>query len=687
MILKQLKYGAGILALLGITACTHEDAISVTPSEEQETILSARKSHIITRAGDEVTQFEEGTKYLLYANRGNEWPLYNTEGTEQANHTIGYGSPLVYDDTPISIYGVTYGTAASSPSQAPENTPLDNPVIKEAVTEDNSLPDLMFSNNLINKTVENGYRLEMDFKHAMSKVEFMIVKQDESKDDETKLENVKLKRIELTGMRTSGTLDIVNGQWKYEGNKTSRTYYNNAEGLPIGTTSTQVSDQEFLIFPNEDEVPIEDITVKVTLSGIDGKDEVVEEYILKESNEENLPEEDWSKLPPFQFRKNHRYILLITVLKDEVRTIAIAPQVYDWIDENRDDNYLGQPVTFANLMWMDRNLGAKSADCENDWENCRGYYYQYARNIPYILDMSQYDLAIKGSSKYEFLYTYNQYGEKVYGGLQAGSTKTLDDGSTIAVRTRQNIAVNPGDEGIYEFIYDNGSGVWMYGETGTNEDQFINDYWTQSLENHPCPKGWRLPTKEDFATFLPDYTFTTNPWYNGFNHPAPYSGEILKYQEEVIYGTVNGERAFYLIKRQGRDDCYRIRILLKSSIKDGIRDDTKQYYEFAYFSGDKTMSFKGINESNQEELNTRFDWQTPSSIMEIPAVGFIHPHSAFKLDGDGINAILRTSEYNETRGGYNWVFYLRNDYRFGLIDDSRKALGDQIRCVRDVTAK
>ena len=676
MILKQLKYGAGILALLGITACTHEDAISVTPSEEQETILSARKSHIITRAGDEVTQFEVGTKYLLYANRGNEWPLYNTEGTEQANNTIGYGSPLVYDDTPISIYGVTYGTAASSPSQAPENTPLDNPVIKEAVTEDNSLPDLMFSNNLINQTVEKGYRLEMDFKHAMSKVEFMIVKQDESGDAKKKLENVILKNITVKGTHRSGTFDIVNGKWTYVDSDEldERNYFSGEQD--ITTTSTKVSG-ELLLFPNADN---EEVSISVTLGNLEGEDKEVE-YKLRKVDEEG------NDVGVFQFEVNHQYTLLITVLKDEVRTIAIAPQVYDWIDKNRDNNYLGQPVTFANLMWMDRNLGAKSADCENDWEACRGYYYQYARNIPYILDMSKYDLAIKGSSKYEFLYTYNQYGEKVYGGLQAGSTKTLDDGSTIAVRTRQNIAVNPGDEGIYEFIYDNGSGVWMYGETGTNEDQFINDYWTQSLENHPCPKGWRLPTKEDFATFLPDYTFSTNPWYKGFNHPAPYSGEILKYQEEVIYGTVNGERAFYLIKRQGRDDCYRIRILLKSSIKDGIRDDTKQYYEFAYFSGDKTMSFEGINESNQEELNTRFDWQTPSSIMEIPAVGFIHPHSAFKLDGDGINAILRTSEYNETRGGYNWVFYLRNDYRFGLIDDSRKALGDQIRCVRDVTAK
>ena len=679
MILKQLKYGAGILALLGITACTHEDAISVTPSEEQETILSARKSHIITRAGDEVTQFEVGTKYRLYAvNQEGGIELKGQEGTEQSNHTINYGSVISYGSSPISFYGATYG----STSVVPEFSSVGGTTITETVRGD-ALSDLMFSNNLIDQTVSNGYRLEMDFKHAMSKLKFRIVKQDETEDAEAekKLENATLTKIQVKGTHGTGSLDIVNGKWTYveeEVDLSVRTYYDNTTGMKVETASQEVPG-EMLVFPNEAN---EQVTISVTLTGIgDSEGEKTVDYRLMEIDEEG--EEDGN----FQFEMNHEYTLLITVLKDEVRTIAIAPQVYDWIDEDREDNYLGQPVTFANLMWMDRNLGAKSADCENDWENCRGYYYQYARNIPYILDMSQYDLAIKGSSKYEFLYTYNQYGEKVYGGLQAGSTKTLDDGSTIAVRTRQNIAVNPGDEGIYEFIYDNGSGVWMYGETGTNEDQFINDYWTQSLENHPCPKGWRLPTKEDFATFLPDYTFSTNPWYKGFNHPAPYSGEILKYQEEVIYGTVNGERAFYLIKRQGRDDCYRIRILLKSSIKDGIRDDTKQYYEFAYFSGDKTMSFEGIEESNQEELNTRFDWQTPSSIMEIPAVGFIHPSNAFKLDGDGINAILRTSEYNETRSGYNWVFYLRNDYRFGLIDDSRKALGDQIRCVRDVTAK
>lgn len=674
MILKQLKYGAGILALLGITACTHEDAISVTPSEEQETILSARKSHIITRAGDEVIQFEVGTKYLLYANRGNEWPLYNTEGTEQANHTIGYGSPLVYDDTPISIYGVTYGTP-DSPSQAPKNTPLDNPMIKEEVI-DNTLCDLMFSNNLIGQTINNGYRLEMDFKHAMSKVEFMIVKQDESKDDEKKLEKVKLKRIELTGMRTSGTLDIVNEKWKYEGNKTSRTYYNNAEGLPIGTTSTQVSDQEFLIFPNEDEVPIEDITVKVTLSGIEGKD-VVEEYTLKESNEENLPEEDWSKLPPFKFQKNHRYTLLITVLKDEVRTIAIAPQVYDWIDENRTDNYLGQPVTFANLMWMDRNLGAKSADCENDWEDCRGYYYQYARNIPYILDKEKYDAAPNKIPVYPFLYTYNQYGEKVY---------SVDDVHTTVltsqtIRGRKKIAVNPGEDGEYRFISDvNNGGYWMLDENG-QEESFINEFWTSSVENHPCPKGWRLPTKEDFASFMPDITLNA-PWSIGFNNRI-YNGAVLGIREQLVYGEIGDEKAMYLIKRQGHPDCYRIRILMKESKESG-----KWYFEFAYFSGDPTMTFEDLTTEKkflESMTNDRFDWSTPTAIMEVPACGFIHPSTENRLNGDGINALLRADEPNEQ---YNWICYLRDDnYQFGLIKTSRKALGDQIRCVRDVTAK
>lgn len=672
MILKQLKYGAGILALLGITACTHEDAISVTPSEEQETILSARKSHIITRAGDEVKQFKEGTKYLLYANRGKEWPLYNREGIEQANNTIGYGSPLVYDDTPISIYGVTYGTA-DSPSQAPKNTPLDNPMIKEEVI-DNTLCDLMFSNNLIGQTINNGYRLEMDFKHAMSKVEFMIVKQDESKDDENKLENVTLKNITVEGTHQSGTFDIVKGKWNYGDSDelVERNYFSGKQD--ITTTSTKVSG-ELLLFPNADN---EEVSISVTLGNLEGGDKTVT-YPLRKVNEEG------KDAGAFQFEVNHQYTLLITVLKDEVRTIAIAPQVYDWIDENRTDNYLGQPVTFANLMWMDRNLGAKSADCANDWENCRGYYYQYARNIPYILDKKKYDANNGAGQIYQYLYTYNQNGERVY---------CVDDKQPVVltsatIKGRENIAVYPGDDGEYRFISDvTDGGYWMLDENG-QEESFINEFWTSSVENHPCPKGWRLPTKEDFASFLPEQQFST-PWSKVFHAPQRYLGSTLNYWEELVYGNVGDQKVFYIIKRQGRPDCYRIRILMKESTITG-----KWYFEIAYFSGNENMTFMNLTTEEKFLASMKdgtFDWSTPSAIMEVPACGFIHPSRFNILNGDGINAILRSSDPNTTNtpSGTNWVFYLRDDedsFVCGLVSKSRKALGDQIRCVRDVTAE
>lgn len=669
MILKQLKYGAGILALLGITACTHEDAISVTPSEEQGTILSARKSHIITRAGDEVTQFEVGTKYRLYAvNQEGGIELKGQEGTEQSNHTINYGSVISYGSSPISFYGATYG----STSVVPEFSSVGGTTITETVRGD-ALSDLMFSNNLIDQTVSNGYRLEMDFKHAMSKLKFRIVKQDETEDAEAekKLENATLTKIQVKGTHGTGSLDIVNGKWTYveeEVDLSVRTYYDNTTGMKVETASQEVPG-EMLVFPNEAN---EQVTISVTLTGIgDSEGEKTVDYRLMEIDEEG--EEDGN----FQFEMNHEYTLLITVLKDEVRTIAIAPQVYDWIDENRDDNYLGQPVTFANLMWMDRNLGAKSADCENDWENCRGYYYQYARNIPYILDKEKYDAAPNKIPVYPFLYTYNQYGEKVY---------SVDDVQTTVltsqtIRGRKKIAVNPGEDGEYRFISDvNNGGYWMLDENG-QEESFINKFWTSSVENHPCPKGWRLPTKEDFASFMPDITLNA-PWSKGFNSRI-YNGAVLGIREQLVYGEIGDEKAMYLIKRQGHPDCYRIRILMKESKESG-----KWYFEFAYFSGDPTMTFVDLTTEEkflESMTNGQFDWSTPTAIMEVPACGFIHPSTENRLNGDGINALLRADEPNEQ---YNWICYLRDDaYQFGLIKTSRKALGDQIRCVRDVTAK
>ena len=665
-----LGYGIGVLALSVMLACNHEDVASGFPSAGQQAVLVAQKSHIITRAGDEVTPFKLRTKYLLYAVNQENVEVLNGEGTERDNHTIDYGTVISYGSSPISFYGATYGSTTEVPA-----FPSDGgTTITETVKDDGTLPDLMFSNNLIDQTVSNGYRLEMNFKHAMSKLKFRIVKQDETEDDEKNLENATLTKIQVQGTHGAGTLDIVNGTWTYAEDEEplpDRTYYANATGMEVTTTSQKVPG-ELLVFPNaEDEL----VTISVTLTGIgDNGGEKTVEYPLKKINEQGAETGNGN----FQLEMNHEYTLLITVLKDEVRTIAIAPQVYDWIDENRDDNYLGQPVTFANLMWMDRNLGATSADCENDWENCRGYYYQYARNIPYILDKEKYDAAANQIPVYPFLYTYNQNGEKVYGGVAAG-----DNIYNIPVRY-PNIAINPGDKGLYLFIWDpTNNGIWLYNENNNGEHSFIDEYWTSDNNNHPCPKGWRLPTRADFASFLPERRFPIGTWYNGYQYYFNYQANTLGYQEDEVHGTINGERAIYIIKRRGRPDCYRIRILLKESNTPG-----KSYYEFAYFPGDATMKFDGLTTEAAfvESMNNGlFDWNSPSAIMQIPACGFIHTIGGNKLDGDGVSTVLRSSDW--VRAGYNWVCYLRSDQSFGLFDGSRKALGDQIRCVRDVTAK
>ena len=51
-----------------------------------------------------------------------------------------------------------------------------------------------------------------------------------------------------------------------------------------------------------------------------------------------------------------------------------------------DEVPLGQPITIGTTVWMDRNLGASSADCENDWLDTVGYYWEFGRNIPFMVD-------------------------------------------------------------------------------------------------------------------------------------------------------------------------------------------------------------------------------------------------------------------------------------------------------------
>lgn len=726
--MKRISGLAAYLAMASaILSCSADKNLVPERTGDDRTVdLRAWRSHIITRAGDQTTDFGTGTKYALFIHDGAGW-IRQCQGTdaavETADHTIDYGALLTYGDSPLSFYGATYGDTDVVPPVS-AGTSGRQLLVKQDIPDDGILPDLMTSRNLIDCTATTGNQLQMDFRHAFCRLNLYVMKQDEEDDEIRQMEDLKLLKVDIAGTRSSGTFDITGGKWVYSESDLSerRTYYTNDAGLAVSVSPESIApapDKEgaSYIFPNTDG---EEVSIVVTLSGM--KDEygkpVTDEgqpegIVVREFKVRMMDDVSGEDKGPFVFEQNHEYTLVVTVLKDDVRTVAISPQKYDWIDEDINvdndtpgsDAYMGQPVTFGNQMWMDRNLGAKSADCENDWWNCRGYYYQYGRNIPYMLDMEKYALAItneeEGGLHLMAFYTYNEKGEKVYGGFQARGYTILPETEIpegcaatpegIPVRY-PNVAMNPGETGgdggplIYNFVYDiDNGGTWLYNENNNSEAPIVNQMWMGSPETHPCPRGWRLPTREDFAAFMPDRTLGS-PWNTYFHAPISYYGDITKRPEHLCYGKINEEKAIYIIKNQGRDDCYRIRIIMKETKAADfgeLSSEDKHYFEFSYFSGDKTMSFMGLD-TEEKFINSDFDWSIPSATMQVPACGFIHPGGGLYLEGDGQDAILRTTDY--ANASTNWVCYLRNNWQFGLISSSRKALGDQIRCIRDINA-
>ena len=228
--------------LVLLVACTAEEERIPIDGDGGSIALTARKEHLITKAGDEVNYFHEGTKYRIYVREGDTWKLDGVEGTGADGGLIeldGQEDPLTYGNNPLSFYGVTYGTTDEVPQA---DRPDGSPTITEKLADDR-LPDLMYSNNLKDQTAAaNGYRLRMDFKHALCKLNFRIVKQDESEDDIKELESVTLRQIVVKGTHESGTFDIAEGTWNYEGDADAsyaRTYYN-TDGMPITTSNEDV---------------------------------------------------------------------------------------------------------------------------------------------------------------------------------------------------------------------------------------------------------------------------------------------------------------------------------------------------------------------------------------------------------------------------------------------------------------
>lgn len=773
-----------ILLMAGLVfgCCSDEMYMEEQMLKDERIKLSAGNSLMITKSGLEYENFEEGTKYLLYGvETGKDWTAENTimnrkAAEETSKHLIRYG------ETDLHFKGKTYDFYGATVCSIADEYPVDNtaagnsPLISLSI-EGDVLDDLMYSNNLKGCTSKTGL-LQMNFIHALSKIQIEVAKQN----DDPEIANARIHRITLKNTSINGTLDIADGKWTL-GEKAGRVFCD-APGSPLSltTSATMVKDASgedahMLVFPNEDGSLIS-VEVVYSLDAAGTETKTVECPVYRPNSAET----------PFSFVQNHRYTLSVSVANSGVQVVTVLPKVYDWIGIDVP-SYLGQPVTFGNLMWMDRNLGAISADYENDWYNTIGHYFQFGRNIPYILDIEKfkaytgdgyfafnfagktvyvmkyrnkgtgvenvyyYDsdgtyytrainlIASEGydhwpaSEKWEgmpdwskvtdekrtvlirnaveCIYTYDHLGEKVYGVKYVAPTDEISVGDDVK-NTGAELVRNPDRIGADEYkglsdaqlseLYKFGFGTKKPG-TLTNLQRptvwtFNNscgaEYWLPG-DSHadPCPKGWRLPTKEDLNVLMP--TVQIN-WATSGAYPQTKTTST----EDIRYGTTGGHHVCYILKNIGTNNAYRLRIMSHYT-EDGLNN--KRYFSISRYGAtaeDESLD-KYLSGDHSASSKEKTMWANPIETICYPACGFIVP------DGDGepesvhpdlrsfgTGTVIRTADSNpdamagsdgSSAHGFSYVQYLSTtDYELSIQQNSRRSLGDQIRCVRDINA-
>ena len=765
-----------ILLMAGLVfgSCSDEMYMEEQMLKDERIKLSGGNSLMITKSGLEYENFEEGTKYLLYGvETGKDWTAENTimnrtAAEETSKHLIRYG------ETDLHFKGKTYDFYGATVCSIADEYPVDNtaagnsPLISLSI-EGDVLDDLMYSNNLKGCTNKTGL-LQMNFIHALSKIQIEVAKQN----DDPEIANARIHRITLKNTSINGTLDIAEGKWTL-GEKAERVFCD-APGSPLSltTSATMVKDASgedahMLVFPNEDGSLIS-VEVVYSLDAAGTETKTVECPVYRPNSAET----------PFSFVQNHRYTLSVSVANSGVQVVTVLPKVYDWIGIDVP-SYLGQPVTFGNLMWMDRNLGAISADYENDWYNTIGHYFQFGRNVPYIMDVEkfktyvaedkgfQYTLPDDPSNLFDKLYVMYYDADNLYNNINTNMllneclyrfhSDSWTDEATKNAHIRNMVEciytvdhngdrvhgiqlVKESDE--HELVRfpgyfwgaqismsdDQKSNLYKFGYGG--KDLTFPTVWTfkgtkgaaywDLTKDDPCPKGWRLPSREDLEVLMP--TIPIN-WDNVKNQGTGefvdqnYPKTATTATEDIRYGkTADGNHICFVMKNKGKNDAYRLRIT-SHYVPDG--KNNKRYFSISRYSVSKKTGEDGLyNEDLSHYLDGSITptskettmWANPIETIKYPACGFIVPDSdVIGTDGKinwsgtltssarpdlrsfGFGTVLRTSDvYEKDEAGnivndYNYVQYLSTtDYQLGIQKLSRRSLGDQIRCVRDINA-
>ena len=691
-----------IASILAFTACTEDTAYDDNVAEGNGVFRFSGAPSIYTRANasaDYQEQFETGTKYQLFAIEARNWstnylqknPSKNAiEGTEAADHTISFDGNNKFNNHSLDFYAVTL----SDKTLVPDIKYNSNGAPTCHVSYDNgALTDVMWSGNLKNQTYKNSGKLQLNFEHTLSKLHVYAQKNDELTGSTVVLKEVKL--IDYL----SGDLSLETGEFSSE----TDTRVDNAEHAHSVYTGTAVINEETakkeifsaMAFPTRGtETDSHALGLKVTTT-VDGKNEKTTTYRIKEVDVEHTTDNKNPKYKAFKFKPNYEYDIVLTMTQTTM-VVTVILRVYDWIDDNSDyeDTQIGSSVTFGGVTWMDRNLGATSADATKSiqsWEASRGFYYQFGRSIPYYLNGSCLDPSVKDPSK----------GPKCVGSRKSENAKPfpyIPGHYNVAQRTDNNYGYNDcaQDPGEKDKSFSFSSSEYEnYGRDWASDHSVSATYWNNSV-NQPCPKGWRLPTKDEFLSIVPssqnagDITF--------LNHNGTYSETEYNdvHNEKAVYVGVPEKKqswgTIYAIKRQGTSNAYRVRWQIKrvgNTSNEGDRCDTggdaQGYRSVLVISRYPAKKDSELTTTNYKTSYT--DWDNPVETLMLPISGYIHVDGGAALIYAGSEAIYHTSTA-DTNNNKFWSFRIKfsgdKPYRYLYMwNDERRGYGCSVRCVRD----
>jgi len=494
----------------------------------------------------------DGLRFINIGNDPDKWfgfsALENETGDDKRNFVS------------LDFYGFTYGKKTERhPSNYPDYIELDDlpgetlpakplsALKRTEVVADGVLNDLMRGvlpnqNIATVNAIRNGTQSVMPFTHCFSKLRFKVLQQK----DEAGVpcfKDIAVTNVTLTNTFSRGAVYLQSG--KVELDPTLDPKLRRRELKLTSTanvTTEEVGIGEMLVFPSDgdaltDKMPDGyDVGLEITVTssekadmenflrntggdptavtqGADGKwsGKIVKEHIIDSYTNKTL-----------HFKPNTIYPLVIWFVKDAVRIITVVPLVEPWLPgedpdgDQWEEQALGTPQMFDNVVWSDRNLGADHFDPTDgaNFEYTAGYFFQGGRNIPYYpfkyRDGTPDFAAVNKQHFIDQMTDWGKSGFRFYPIVDKDILRMTGNSNWVMYPTgtpQISIPESMPENAYFDFMVANGNN-----NSGLPAEQDM--HWEQGSKNQPVAGFWKIPSAREFMTIFPSTPHAGNIAFN-----------------------------------------------------------------------------------------------------------------------------------------------------------------------------